>query len=204
MPSLIAHLSSEARETLFADLNYLNIGDFRAFCDKHGIPYVICVETAAGVRKTRDTDRKSIVLDRIRKYLRTGRVPAATVFPQHVVAPGKPPTKFEPADHLYYGWYDKHSPALLDALRQLTAGKYRNGAVARILMREFWTAGQAPTLREFSKRWSEEHARGLGEHPEAAWLTDRARQTAGTDWKQKRIRIARRVLRHLSQIAPPR
>ncbi len=48
-------------------------------------------------------------------------------------------------------------------------------------------AGKAPTFAEFANAWLKANGKGLGVHldlhPEAAWLTDRARNEAGKDWK---------------------
>lgn len=207
MPGLLHHLEPAQRRALLDDLNYLNLGEIRGFCRTHGVPFAIYIETAEGRRRTRDIDRKSVVLDRVRRYLRTGRIPPATCFPRAVAPPGAPPPRFAPSDRLYYGWYDKKNPALLRALADLTDGAFRSGAVARILAREFWTEGKAPTLRQFARGWLRAQARGLGvdrgDHPEAAWLTDRARGTAGPDWKAKRARIARRTLRTLATLPVP-
>ena len=38
-------------------------------------------------------------------------------------------------------------------LRDLTAGRFRDGAVARVVAMAFWTRGQAPTLDEFARSW---------------------------------------------------
>lgn len=201
VPSLISHLSRAEQRKLLDDLNYLNIAEFRAFCDAHEIPYVIYVETADGKQKrTRETDRKAIVLDRIRSYLKTGRTPPATCLAPDVVSTDLPPQTFKPTQRLYFGWYNKRDTALMAALRKLTDGEFKDGAIARILLRKLWTAGTAPTLREFAAAWQAAAERGLGEHPEAAWLTDRARKTAGKDWKAKRTRIANGVLKTLSAI----
>lgn len=90
-------------------------------------------------------------------------------------------------------------------LRRLTNGEFKNGAVARILAREFWTAGKAPTFAEYAKAWVKANKKGLGIedslHPEAAWLTDRARNQAGKNWKTKREAKAKRVLRVLATIS---
>ena len=204
MPSLISHLSRSARNELFDELNYLNIQEYRSFCQEHAIPYAIYIETPSGQRrKTQDTDRKAIVLDRIRHYLKTGRVPPATCFRADIVRLDGLPARVRPSDRLYYGCYDKTHPGMMGLLRKLTGGRFRNGAIARILAREFWTAGQAPTFTEFARAWEKADAEGLGEHPEAAWLTDRARGTAGENWKAKRTRIARKVLATLAEIGSP-
>ncbi len=201
MPSLISHLGKAKQEELLADLNYLNLKEFQTFCKKHTIPYRIRIRTESGQTKsTKDTDRKSIVLDRIRHYLTTGKILAETCFPANIVRTDPIPEGLLPTDRLYYGRYDKKSPAMIDLLKSLTDGKFRNGAIARILAREFWTAGKAPTFVEFANAWSKADVKGLGYHPEAAWLTDRARGDAGADWKEKRIRKAKSVLKILRSI----
>ena len=204
MPSLISHLSKEERSELLADLNYLNIREFRSFCNEHSIPYVIWIETGDGKKKrSKDTDRKSVVLGRIRHYLKTGRVLAETCFCAEVVRLDAPPRRLRPDDRLYYGWYDKTNRSMMDLLKRLTDGEFRNGAIARILAREFWTEGKAPTFVEFAEAWSIANEKGLGLHPEAAWLTDRARHEAGKNWKAKRERKARKVLAILGAIPRP-
>ena len=59
-------------------------------------------------------------------------------------------------------------------LRHLTAGRFRDGAVARVLAMEFWTRGEAPTQR------------------------------ADGDWKALRKAKAKSALETLAKIAPVR
>jgi hypothetical protein len=185
-------------------LNYLNLQEIRCFCKEHSIPYTIHVETPSGEpRRTPDTDRKSVVLGRIRHYLKTGKVPNATVFAAAIVRRDPIPHVLHATDRLYYGWYDKKNPVMLELLRSLTDGEFRNGAIARILAREFWTAGKAPTFDEYARAWRVANRKGLGYHPEAAFLTDLARNEAGKDWKAKRVRKAKNVLRVLERIEKP-
>ncbi|MCG8407274.1 MAG: hypothetical protein MI923_18915 [Phycisphaerales bacterium] len=205
MPSLISHLSRPEQRELFDDLNYLNLQEIRFFCKKHSIPYSIWVETKDGQRtKTKDTDRKSVVLGRVRHFLKTGRVLEATCFAADVVRLIGPPKKLTAQHRLYYGWYDKKNKDMINLLRRLTGGEFRNGAIARILAREFWTNGKAPTFAEFARAWTEANKKGLWPHPEAAWLTDRARNQAGSDWKAKRERKAKAVLKIIGEIPPGR
>ncbi|MBL8858721.1 MAG: hypothetical protein JNL28_09465 [Planctomycetes bacterium] len=208
MPSLIAHWPQADQRALLDDLNYLNLAEMRTFCRAHAIPYAICVETKTGeLRKTADTDRKSVVLARVRRYLKTGRVPQATCFPAHIVREDALPKRLTPSDRLYYGHYEKHNPVMINLLKRLTDGRFRSGALARILAREFWSAGKAPTFAEFAAAWSRANPKGLGIadglHPEAAWLTDRARGTADKNWKARRAQIAARVLKALRTIPRP-
>ena len=47
-------------------------------------------------------------------------------------------------------------------LRELTAGRFQDGAVARVLAMEFWTRGEAPTLEEFARSWTKAKTRSTG------------------------------------------
>ena len=201
MPTLISHLNKTEQRELLDDLNYLNLREIRDFCKQHSIPYTIWVETDSGEKKrTRDADRKSVVLGRIRHYLKTGIVLGETCFPAQVVRFDSLPQILKSTDRLYYGWYDKKNKVMIDLLKGLTDGEFKNGAIARILAREFWTTGKAPTFAEFANAWLKAKEKGLGPHPEAAWLTDRARNEAGKYWKAKRERKAKKVLKILSAI----
>jgi hypothetical protein len=51
MAGLISHLNKDERLELLADLNYLNMGEIKSFCKKHGIPYAIAVEMRDGKRR---------------------------------------------------------------------------------------------------------------------------------------------------------
>jgi hypothetical protein len=87
-------------------------------------------------------------------------------------------------------------------LRNLTAGRFRDGAVARVLAMEFWTRGQAPTFEEFSRAWTTAKAdeyRLLT--PEYAYLTDLRHQRADGDWKALRKAKAKSALETLARIA---
>src|SRR5580658_7801945 len=134
MASLISKLSPVAQRELLADLNYLNLGEIKAFCRRRGIPYAIWIETAEGQRvKTREDDRKGVVLERIRAYLKTGAIPDATCFAASVVGFDEPPTKPNASDRLFYGHYDPKRKGMLELLAKLSGGKFRHGALARIL-----------------------------------------------------------------------
>jgi hypothetical protein len=201
MPSLISFLSRSEQLTLLDDLNYLNMDEIREFCDEHKVSYTIWVESAdKKLRKTRDDDRKGVILDRIRHYLKTGSIPAATRFPSSVVCYDDPPAKLKATDRLFYGQYDKKSESMNNLLKSLTGDRFRNGAIARILAREFWSKGIAPTYQEFAAAWLEANDNHKGPRPEWAFLSDRADRTATADWKKLRQAKAKHVLGVLSRI----
>ena len=57
----------------------MNLEEVRAFCAARAIPFRIVAESSNGkVKATKDTDRKPIVLARVRHYLETGEVGGPT------------------------------------------------------------------------------------------------------------------------------
>src|SRR6267378_7659363 len=140
MPNFLSQLTKGKQARLLEELNYMNLEEIRGFCSARGIPYKIMAEYPNGkVKATKDTDRKPIVLARVRRYLTTGRVGEPTRIPTHIVRDENPPARLGPRDRLYYRWYAKEFEGVMRLLRDLTAGRFRDGAVARVLAMEFWT-----------------------------------------------------------------
>ena len=206
MSNLLSQLTKIEQARLLEELNYMNLEEIRGFCSERGIPYRIVAEYPNGkVKATKDTDRKPIVLARVRRYLTTGEVGQPTRIPAAIVREENPPARPGPRDRLYYRWYAKEHKGVMRLLRDLTADRFRDGAVARVLAMKFWTRGEAPTFEEFSRSWTrakvEEH-RLLT--PEYAYLTDLKHQRAGGDWKALRKVKAKSALETLARIAPVR
>ena len=184
----------------------MNLEEIRGFCSARGIPYKIMAEYPNGkVKATKDTDRKPIVLARVRRYLTTGEVGHPTLIPAAIVRAENPPARIGPRDRLYYRWYTRKHQGVMQLLHNLTAGRFRNGAVARVLAMEFWTRGEAPTFEEFARSWTKAKAE---EHrlltPEYAYLTDLRHQRADGGWKALRQARAKSALATLARIAPVR
>ena len=199
----ISKISPDVSQRLLADLNYLNMSEIRSFCRHRAIPYMIAVETETGARKsTNEADRKGIVLHRVRHFLQTGEILEQTCFPASVMSCSPLPKTIKPTDNLFYGQYDKLNPTMIRLLKDLTGGQFRNGAIARILFREFWTKGKTPTFKEYAAAWLAANKEHSNPNPEWAFLSDRARGTAGSDWKKLRQQKAVWVMRTLDQIAP--
>jgi hypothetical protein len=203
MPSLVSRLSKAERRELLDDLNYLNLAEIKAFCKKRSIPFSIFIETAKHeCVRTREDDRKGVILSRIRAYLETGRVGEATCFPADVVCLDSPPPKnLQATDRLFYGHYNKKSDAMTNLLRTLTGGRFKNGAIARILAREFWSKGIAPTYQEYAVAWLEAQENHKRPNPEWAFLSDRTDGKVTPDWKRLREQKARKVIRVLNELA---
>ena len=206
MSNLLSKLTNSEQARLLEELNYMNLEEIRGFCSEHGIPYRIVAEHPNGkVKATKDTDRKPIVLARVRRYLTTGRVGQATRIAAEIVREGNPPARLGPRDRLYYRWYAKEFEGVMRLLRDLTAGRFRDGAVARVVAMEFWTRGQAPTFEEFARSWTKakaEQDRLLT--PEYAYLTDLRHQRVDGNWKALRKAKAKSALETLARIAPVR
>ena len=204
MPNFLAKLNRGERARLLEELNYMNLDEIRGFCIPRGIPYRIVAEYSSGkIKATKDTDRKPIVLARVRRYLTTGDVGQASCIPVEIVREEKPPARLGPRDRLYYRWYAKEHEGVMRLLRDLTAGRFQDGAVARVVAMAFWTRGQAPTFEEFARSWmmakAEQH-RMLT--PEYAYLTDVKHGRADDSWKALRTAKARSALKTLARIVP--
>jgi len=203
MPSLISKLSESEQKDLFECLYYLNTQELHSFCDKHSIPYRILIQTEKGkTRLTRDKDRKKIVINRITHYLKTGYILPATLFNKDVVNLSGLPYSISENDRLFYGCYEKKNPKMIALLEDLTSGEFKNGAIARILMREFWTKGDAPTFKEFAKAWLKARDDySLKQHPEAAYLTDLSKGKSTENWKEVRSKKAEKVILYLETLS---
>ena len=171
--NFLSQLTKAEQARLLEDLNYMNLEEIRGFCFARGIPYRIVAEYPNGkVKATKDTDRKPIVLARVRRYLTTGDVGLPTCIPANIVREEKPPARLGRRDRLYYRWYAKEHEGVIRLLGELTAGRFRDGAVARVVAMEFWTRGEAPTLEAFARSWTKAKA----EQPRL--LTDRGHNAA--------------------------
>ena len=206
MSNLLSQLAKSEQAQLLEELNYMNLEEIRGFCSERGIPYRILAEYPNGkVKATKDTDRKPIVLARVRRYLTTGQIGQPTRISARIVKEKNPPARPGPRDRLYYRWYAKEFEGVMRLLRDLTAGRFRDGAVARVLAMEFWTRGEAPTFEEFARSWTKAKAE---DHrlltPEYAYLTDLRHQRADGNWKVLRKAKANAALEKLATIVPVR
>jgi hypothetical protein len=189
------------QKELLDDLNYLNSMEIKSFCNRHSIPYKIAIETRDGDRRTtKDVDRKGVMLKRIRHFLQTGVALEQTCFPAAIVCFDPLPDNITQDDRLFYGQYDKKNSKLIARLKSLTNGRFEDGAIARILARDFWSKGEAPTLREFASAWIQASREHTKPNPEWAFLSDRANKLAVSDWKQLRVHKASQVMKLLDQI----
>jgi len=204
MANMLSQLTRAEQAQLLEELNYMNLEEIRVFCAARAIPFRIVAEHSNGkVKATKDTDRKPIVLARVRHYLETGEVGRPTRIPAAIVREEDPPQRPRAHDRLHYRWYAKEFDGVMRLLRDLTGGRFKDGAVARVLAMQFWTRGEAPTFEAFARAWTNAKAE---EHrlltPEYAYLTDLQHQRANADWKAVRVTKANSAMATLSRIAP--
>src|SRR5215207_7974946 len=103
MPNLLSQISKNEQARLLEGLNYMNLEEIRGFCSKRGIPYRIMAEYPDGkIKATVDTDRKPIVLARVRRYLMACQAGQPTLIPAKIVQEKNPPARLGPRDRLYY------------------------------------------------------------------------------------------------------
>jgi len=187
--------SAAVRRQLVADMQYLNLAEMRTFCQRHRLPqYIHVAGEADRVRRTGDRDRKDVVLARMFAFAWHGRRTGPTVYPRQVVATGPLPARLADTTRIHHGQYEKQNAGFVTRMRQLTDGEFRLGMIARLVLRDFWTAGRAPTLRQFAQAWRAATAAHTAPRPEGAYLVDLAKGQAGAGWKQLRIERARRAL----------
>jgi hypothetical protein len=201
--SLLGKLSDSGRSELLQNIYYLNMRELHDFCDAHEIPYAIYFEGENDcIRKSRDTDRKGIVIDRVVHFLKTGVIKPQTVFAKSVVRFESKRSAPLESDRVFYGEYKDTDAKMLALMKHLSRGKFEAGAISQEVLRACWTRGEAPTYREFAKLWLKAREEHTKPNPEWAFLTDRAKGIAGADWKQLRIRNAAAALALLRKIAP--
>jgi hypothetical protein len=200
--SALDKLNPAERAELLANIYYLNMRELHDFCAAHQIPYAIFFEGEDGrVRKSRDLDRKGIVIDRVVHFLTTGNIKPRTVFIKSVVRFDAKRNSPAEADRVYYGSYKDTEPQMLALMKHLTGGQFEAGAISQEVLRGCWTRGEAPTYREFARLWLKAREDHTKPNPEWAFLSDRAKGTAGADWKQLRNRKASAALALLNRIA---
>ncbi len=92
---------------------------------------------------------------------------------------GRMPDRLTGRTRLLYNQYEKHNPRFLAAMVRLTGGAFRTGMIARLVLRDFWTAGTAPTMRQFALEWRRASAAHTRPRPEGAYLVDIWKGEAG-------------------------
>jgi hypothetical protein len=201
---LLASLTVEQAAAVLRDVIYLNMQELRRLCDAHGIPYAIHFEQEGRIIRSRDLDRKGIVINRLVRFLKTGAIGPPTLFPASVVSSAKSRGTPKEDDRVLYGGYRNRDPATLRLMKSLTNGKFEFGAIAQEVTRACWSKGRAPTYAEFARLWLKAAADHVRPNPEWAFLTDRAEGRAGADWKRVRTRKAADVLALLKKAGAAR
>lgn len=189
------------RERLEKLIQYLNLEEMRIYCAAHELPLYIHIELPDGrLRRTGDRDRKDIVLARILQFAVHGKRTGPTVYPKNVVPDGPLPKRLTGRVRVHFGQYEKKNEHFVQTMKELTGGAFRLGMIARLVLRDFWTAGVAPTLRQFADEWVRATAAHTGPRPEGAYVADLVYGTAGDNWKELRIQNAKEALAMLAEL----
>lgn len=197
MSGIPAKRRAELEECLW----YLNLEEMRAFCQEHRLPLYIHVEKpGGGLRRTGDRDRKDVVLERIRAFALRGERTGPTVYAAAVVSGEALPARLTARTRLFYNQYEKHNPHFVETMRRLTDGAFRTGMIARLVLRDFWTAGVVPTMREFANAWLRATQEHKQPRPEGAYLADMSRGVPREGWKELRVQKAARALAILREM----
>lgn len=194
-------LRAQQKRQLVEDAQYLNLAEMKEFCSAHKLPLHIHVEGDNGrLVRSADRDRKDVVLERIVHFAISGEIQGPTVYAANVVATDPLPQELTARTRIRYGQYEKKNRGFLRLLEQLTDGQFQTGMIARLVLRDFWTAGKAPTMKQFAVAWIEATRQHTQPRPEGAYLVDLARGTAGPEWKAQRVERAARALRTLESL----
>jgi hypothetical protein len=182
------------------DLNYLNMKEIKDFCIRVGIPFKIHYYRDGKLRVSGEIDRKSIILERIRGYVKNRDVGQATVYAKKVVCFDPLPKVLNSSDRIFYGQYKTTHKNILSLMKDLTDGKFKFGAISQEVIRDFWREEKTPTYRQFAHAW----IKGIKAHtkpkPEWAYLTDLAAGMEKNAWKGLRQKKAKIVINYLHQL----
>lgn len=182
------------------DLNYLNMKEIKDFCNRVGIPYKIHHRRDGKLRVSGEIDSKSIILERIRGYIKNRDIGQPTVYSKKVVCFDPLPKVIIASDRIFYGQYKTTHKNILSLMKDLTDGKFTFGAISQEVIRDFWREEKTPTYRQFAQAW----VNGVRAHtkpkPEWAYLTDLAAGMERKAWKALRQEKAKSVIDYLHQL----
>jgi hypothetical protein len=185
-------------ESLDKDLNYLNMQEIRSYCDTVGISYKIHYYKDGKVRVSGEIDRKAIILDRVRVFIKTGKIVSATHYPIKVTSFSPLSTKLDASDRVFYGQYKTTHKNILALMKLLTKGQFKFGAISQEVIRDFWREGIAPTYSQFARAWLKANEAHVEPKAEWAYLTDLAKGMERSEWKEYRKKKASQVLKYLN------
>ncbi len=150
---------------ILEDMNYMNLAEIRSLSDVLGIPYKILYKKGNRFCKTSTFDRKDVLLERIRSYATTGKLPDPTVLAEKIVDLGPIPAKPKETDLIKFGQFKHGHKGIEGLLEKISDGAFKDGAIARDVLRDAGRSG-ADGARERDRRRARDRA--LLQHP-ARW-----------------------------------
>ena len=89
---------------------------------------------------------------------------------------------------------------MLSRLKTLTQGRFKDGAIARMLLRQHWSTGVAPSFAEYAAAWLRAVEDHRSPNPEWDFLADRAQGKETSEWKALRAKKEAATLKLLYKI----
>ena len=185
---------------ILEDMNYINLAEIRSISEELGIPYKILYKKGNRLCKTSAFDRKDVLLERIRTYAATRKLPAPTVLAEKVVDLGPIPAKPQKTDLIKFGQFKHGHKGIENLLDELSDRKFKDSALARDVLRDFWLNGRAPNYKKFLQAWYKAVENHKQPKAEWAYLTDLGNGMEMTKWKEYRIERANRAVQFLRRM----
>lgn len=175
--------------------------ELKKICNQYNIPYFIYVKSENGVlKRTNVVERKGMILAKIKKFITTQKIPKPTIFPKNVVAKKDMPQNLTEKSLVLYGQYKNGDQHILKLMKQLTDDKFKFGAIAQEVTREFWSRGKEVNYQQFAKLWLKAVAQHQKPNEEWAFLTDRHKGLDTKNWKALRNKKAKEVIKEFNNI----
>lgn len=193
MHKLIKNLNQNQRKVLWKYINYLNLEEIKIFCKMHEIPYKILYRTDDKIKVTGLTDRKKIILSRMKSYLTTNKISKPTILPEKIINFDPLPTNLKSNNYVYFGQYKNGNKKILDLIKKLTDNKFKFGSKSQEILLHIFSKGEKITYKTFAKLWVKLNYSSI-EHSEWAYLKDKKNNCLNLkDWKNKRNKISKEV-----------
>lgn len=175
---------------------YLNIQELENIAKKFNIPIHIFEQKDNQIIETNIREVKINIIKNILRLI-IGKKLKQTIIPQNVI--NKSPIKnLNEYSKVYYGQFKSNNKQILNLMKQLTNNKYKNGAIAFIILRNLWSKGKLINYKEFAKLWLKENEKHDKPNIEWAYLTDLNQGTNLDDWKNYRRKISKKIIKLLN------
>lgn len=141
--NLLPPLSKKQQEALFIALDYMNMGEIKAFCNKHQI-------SLAG--------KKGLIITRIKHFLLTGELLQPKPMPIISKAQAGKNYPLKTSTLILHGAYKNDLKTRL-FFKKLIGKHFHFTAAGQDWIQQRWDNGKPPTYAEFAQAWQKEYER---------------------------------------------